>query len=58
VVQKDVEFMYELTQAGIVPGAAVRIERGPDAVVLRAADREQGVSIDLDTAWHIVVKRG
>ena len=58
VVQKDVELMYELTQAGIVPGAAVRIERGPDAVVLRAADREQGVSIDLDTAWHIVVKRG
>ena len=58
VVQKDVEFMYELTQAGIVPGAAIRIERGPDAVVLRAADREQGVSIDLDTAWHIVVKRG
>ncbi|WP_129659382.1 metal-dependent transcriptional regulator [Rothia halotolerans] len=58
VVQKDVEFMYELTQAGIAPGAAIRIERGTDAVVLRAADREQGVSIDLDTAWHIVVKRG
>ncbi|MCP3426412.1 MarR family transcriptional regulator [Rothia sp. AR01] len=58
VVQKDVEFMYELSQAGIVPGAPVRIERRDDAVVLRAEGAERGVSIDLDTAWHIVVKRG
>lgn len=57
-IQTDLETLRQLEQAGIRPGAEVRILRTEDGVNVRAADRETGVDLDQDLAWHVIVKRG
>lgn len=57
-VQTDVELLGQLSAAGILQGSRVRIRRLEDSVQVFAEGREEGLDLDLDTAWHIVLKRG
>lgn len=57
-VQTDIPLMQQLVQAGIHPGAPIRIQPVEGAIRVRADDQETGLDLDEDIAWHIVVKRG
>jgi DtxR family Mn-dependent transcriptional regulator len=56
-IQKDVEMMGTLRQAGIQPGAAVSAELGGLGVRLTADDGFPGCEIDREASTHLFVSR-
>ena len=55
-IQKDVEMMGTLRQAGIQPGAEVSVEAGGLGVRLSAAGRPD-CEIDREASTHLFVSR-
>ena len=50
----DPEVVARLRRAGIVPGGAVRVQRGPEGVLVGSAG--EYVELTLETASHIAVE--
>ena len=54
-LQVDVELMAALQQAGVTPGAAIRVERGNDTFTIGADGGEHAVDLPMDSARHLFV---
>jgi len=58
-IQTDIELLKLLADAGIVYGASVSVVAGQnDDVIVHADGEEDTLSLDMDVANAIVVKRG
>ena len=58
VVQTDIDFLEQLSAAGLVHGAVVNLESTENGVIARPAEGGQGLEISREAASHIVLKRG
>ena len=54
-VQIDPEFLANLAELGIVPGASISAEHAGARILITAGGKEEGVALDHDLAVHLFV---
>jgi DtxR family Mn-dependent transcriptional regulator len=54
-VQIDPEFLANLFELGIVPGAKISAEHAAGRIFITAAGHDEGVALDHDLAVHLFV---
>jgi Fe2+ transport system protein FeoA len=54
-IQIDPEFLVNLVELGIVPGATVKAEHTGGRVFISANSSDEGIALDHDLAVHIFV---
>ncbi|MEY4078401.1 MAG: hypothetical protein RIS80_170 [Actinomycetota bacterium] len=55
-IQIDPEFLAEMRDAGLVPGALIQVSHQDGRILICAEGKEDGVAVDHDLAAHIFVE--